>query len=283
MATLLATLFVILCIIFELMSFTRLDEDIPTNVMLRVAYGGANLQRNASFTLNKWFCQTLVCCSSPSRLISAVTAAVLKSQLYLPPTPVGEQECPEVTEGRLLTHLMPCQRDNRMPSHTDCVFCLSSPLPPGWKSAQHTSCTTGGKTEEQEWEILIRSLFVVMTKPVRHFRCQLSNTRPPVVINSSRLLTHAPPAVLIEECALYSWCTPSPLGQRADWLQLTVCCWTTSNPTALAVMWKLIFIRKREANTVHYRDQRADFEWNSGMSSDYWKSFDVIHLDNWLM
>lgn len=39
--------------------------------------------------------ETLVWCSSPSRLISAVTTAVLKSRLRLPPTPVREQECPE--------------------------------------------------------------------------------------------------------------------------------------------------------------------------------------------
>lgn len=262
------------------MSFTRLDKDIPTNVMLRVAYGGANYY---SAKKCQFYSQQVVLSSSlsakhwcgadhhPGLSLPSPLQSWSLGSVYLP-LQLGNRNAQSVTEGRLLTHLMPCQRDNRMRSHTDCVFCLSSPLPPGWKSAEHTSCTIGGKTEEQQWEILIWSLFVVMTKPVRHFRCQLSNTRPPVVINSSRLLTYAPPAVLIEECALCSWCTPSPLGQRADWLQLTVCCWTASNPTAPAVMWKLIFIRKREANKVHYRDQRADFEWNNGMSLDYWKS-----------
>lgn len=201
------------------MSFTRLDEDIPTNVMLRVAYGGANY-----YSEKKWqFHAQQVVLSSSSSSVKHWYGAVHHSGLSLPsplqswslgylPLQLGNRNAQSVTDGPLLTHLMPCQRDNRMRGHTDCVFCLSSPLPPGWKCAQHTSCTTGGKTEEQQWEILIRSLSVVMTKPVRHFRCQLSNTRPPVVINSSRLLTHAPPC-----CVNWGVCTLLMMHSITSW------------------------------------------------------------------
>lgn len=51
---------------------------------------------------------------------------------------------------------------------------------------------TEGKTEEWRQEIPIQSLFVMGTWPVRHFRCQLFDTWPPAVINSSWLLTHDP-------------------------------------------------------------------------------------------
>lgn len=214
--------------------------------------------------------------------LCSVTVAVMEPRFCLSSTPVRGKECLWVwLMGACWPISCPDSWTTGRPD-TQAVFCVS-PLHFHLTKKLHTTFpgTQRGRQRSGRERFPSEALFVMMTKPVRHFRCQLSDTWPPALINSSWLLTRDPScSVNWRLCALCSQCTLSPLGWQSGWPQLTGWCWTASSHTAPAVIWKLIFIREKEASTVHYCDQGADFPWNNCMPLDYWKSVCVIHLDN---
>lgn len=147
-------------------------------------------------------------CTTLANLCSA-TVAVMEPRLCLSSSPVRGKECLQVP----LTHLMPCQSDNRKTRNTDWLLCPSSPFPPVWKTAHTHFLEPGGEDRRSGSERFPSRACLVVTKPVRHFRCQHSDTWPPALINSSWLITHDLPALCVS-LTMHS-VTSRPAGRLA--------------------------------------------------------------------
>lgn len=85
-------------------------------------------------------------------------------------------------------------------------------------------------------------------------QCVISGAKSLTLDHLQSLIHHDLSPVTLLFCRVKSLCTQctlSPLGWLAGWLQLTGWCWTVSSHTAPDVIWKPIFIKKKEASAVH--------------------------------